>query len=97
MKQAETEQQIQQNHLNMQTHSSSAGVEGKVFHDDDDNSVFHFSNAQIQMQHYETEEMKKVVAIDSQSTTSLYCNRAFVTDIRSEKEGLKLITKVYDE
>ena len=80
MKQAEAEQQ---KYLIVQTTSSLAGVDDKVFH---------FSNAQIQTQHHQTEEMKSLVLIDSQSTMSIYCNRALVKNFRSEKR-LKLITK----
>ena len=96
-------QSSHQNHLNVQNPSSSAAsVAGTTISyrqpqpaAPSSQTHLEWSNAQVHtyhMQFMQTENMKLLVLLDSQSTTSIYGNEAFVTNIVTVEDWLRLVT-----
>ena len=85
-----------QNHLNVQNHPTyTSSVAGSTVSNQTQLPAaekFEWSIAQMQLQFFQTNKMKDSVLINSQSTTSLYCNRDLVTDIKAGKEWLNSAT-----
>ena len=74
-----------------QTDSTSAAT-SSVPDTDNTNQQVGWSGAHLAMQFYQASDLRNMILLDSESSTSIFCNPSFVKNIHTSNETLELLT-----